>query len=509
MKRLILMCWFVGLSGALPLTAQTFSKSYDVDGRNDIGWASEITPLGLLVATGSFCSDGSRCNGIFLLDPTDGKIIWKTVINPIGVESHSTGQLCMVLNADSTFMLAGNAWDQAANEWFFLYKMSLASGDILWERQYPADVKGSNAIVHQPDGGYILCVSTFPPGSTKSFATLMRVDEDGNFISSALYGEPFGNRPFSLQDDALGGYALLRNQFKTTIYDRLPVILERLSSDGTVLWSNTIDTVSSTTYAQGHALPLRDGGIAVGYAKYHNHFPLPIETRPPYVAKYDSLGNLVWEWIRYGTVAQRRQVLSLLELPDGDLVGVGWYEEGSSPVYTAGWMFRLSPEGMLRWERLYHRVGHDYRLYSVNLDSEGSLIATGEVDTTGMVSNTGDIWVLKTDSEGCLHPGCTEVWNTTVAASEPAAPEDGGGVLSIQPNPASSQVHLSWPLLAASPDVRLLVADVFGRQAAEVRLAAGETTHVLDLSGFATGLYFVTVTDKGKPIHKGKFIVQH
>ncbi len=508
MKQLILMCWFAGLSGALPLTAQTFSKYYDVDGQNDIGWASEVTPLGLLVATGSFCSDGSRCNGIFLLDPANGAVIWKTVINPSGIHSHSTGRFCLLLNADSTFMLAGHAWDQAANEWFFLYKMSLSTGDILWEQQYPDDVKGSNAVVHQQGGGYILCVSTFPSGSTKSFATLMRVDEDGNFVSSALYGEPMGNRPFSLQMDALGGYVLMRNGFASSIYQS-PVILERLNSQGAVIWSNIIDTVSIATYAQGHALPLRDGSIALGYAKDRHTIP-QAENNPPYVAKYDSLGNLMWRWIRYGAVWQYRQVLSLVELPDGDIVGVGWYEEsGSSPKYTAGWMFRLSPEGVLRWERLYHRIGHDYLLYSVNLGPGGALIATGEVDTTGMPSNTGDIWVLKTDSEGCLHPGCTELWNTTVAASEPTGPEEGGGILSIQPNPAFSQVHLSWPLVTVSPDARLLITDVFGRQAAELHIAAGETAHVLDLSGFATGLYFVTVTDKGKPIHKGKFIVQH
>ena len=323
MKRLILMCWFAGLSGALPLTAQTFSKSYDVEGRPDIGWASEATPLGLLVATGSICGDGNECNGIFLLDPIHGDVIWETVINPPGEGSHSTGRFCLLLNPDSTFMLAGNAGDNTSSQWFFLYKMSLSTGDIIWEQQYPADVKGSNAVVQQQGGGYILCVSTSPPGSTKSFATLMKVDEEGNFLSSALYGEPMGNRPFSLQKDAIGGYALLRNGFAT----KSPVILERLDGNGTVLWSNTIDTVSHTTYAQGHALPLRDGGIAVGYAGYNNDFPPIAETHPPYVAKHDSLGHLVWKWIRYGSVTQYRQVFSLLELPDGDIVGVGWYKE--------------------------------------------------------------------------------------------------------------------------------------------------------------------------------------
>lgn len=77
------------------------------------------------------------------------------------------------------------------------------------------------------------------------------------------------------------------------------------------------------------------------------------------------------------------------------------------------------------------------------------------------------------------------------------------------PLPASSQVHLSWPLVTASPDARLLVTDVFGRQATELHIAAGETAHTLDVSGFATGLYFVTVMYKGKPVYKGKFIVQH
>ena len=81
--------------------------------------------------------------------------------------------------------------------------------------------------------------------------------------------------------------------------------------------------------------------------------------------------------------------------------------------------------------------------------------------------------------------------------------------MSIQPNPASSQVQFSWPDLAGSTDARLLITHVFGQQAAELRVAAGGATHTLDVSGLATGLYFVTVTDKGKPLYKGKFVVQH
>ncbi len=106
----------------------------------------------------------------------------------------------------------------------------------------------------------------------------------------------------------------------------------------------------------------------------------------------------------------------------------------------------------------------------------------------------GDSVVVTDDAQGTSSPAYVVVdairlvpATTSVAGN--AAP--GRAAFGLFPNPARDQVALRLQVQAASG--RAVVYDAVGRAVAQVDLSAGGTEHLLDVSTWAAGLYFVRV----------------
>jgi hypothetical protein len=83
--------------------------------------------------------------------------------------------------------------------------------------------------------------------------------------------------------------------------------------------------------------------------------------------------------------------------------------------------------------------------------------------------------------------------------------------IKISPNPARDWVVLTLPDVVAAGKVEVLVYDVFGREAG--KQGSGGTLPVnrmvvLDVSGYAAGMYVVVVTDRNGRRYTGKMIVR-
>jgi secreted trypsin-like serine protease len=81
--------------------------------------------------------------------------------------------------------------------------------------------------------------------------------------------------------------------------------------------------------------------------------------------------------------------------------------------------------------------------------------------------------------------------------------------LKIYPVPASDQLVVTWPHLQESADAQIQVFDLLGRSHLSAPLGAKETTRILSVASLPNGVYFLTVSDKGKVAYRTKFIVQH
>ncbi|MBX2930094.1 MAG: T9SS type A sorting domain-containing protein [Saprospiraceae bacterium] len=134
---------------------------------------------------------------------------------------------------------------------------------------------------------------------------------------------------------------------------------------------------------------------------------------------------------------------------NGDLIGMGYVRLSSQGLGTCGWIFRISPQGELRWQRtiadLRSRIKSSY-FYDVAEDPDGMLVFTGLYQDTFSNHtpwiNNPNVWLVKLDSMGCLEPGCGEVQIVT-STRELVTPSVEKPVLIASPNPAHDFFHLS------------------------------------------------------------------
>ncbi|MCB0521316.1 MAG: T9SS type A sorting domain-containing protein [Lewinellaceae bacterium] len=111
-------------------------------------------------------------------------------------------------------------------------------------------------------------------------------------------------------------------------------------------------------------------------------------------------------------------------------------------------------------------------------------------------------WLLKLDEHGCLIPGC-HLADATVAAIAPEIK------LAIYPNPATN--YLNFQLRSARPvqEATFRILDAGGRTVKEFNSSGhpGDTM-IVPLSGWAAGVYFLEMSEKGAVLATERFAIR-
>ncbi len=144
----------------------------------------------------------------------------------------------------------------------------------------------------------------------------------------------------------------------------------------------------------------------------------------------------------------------------------------------------------------------------VEMTSDGGFLLTGSawrfLPLDPDIQTNFVTWVMKTDSLGCVVPGCH-----TVGIDEVALGLDQ--YLSNSPNPVASgqplRITFEPPAeyLPQGP-LRVAVVDATGRMVLEERM--GGATLDLSMNKLTTGLYYLHLTDGTRWLAGGKFIVE-
>ncbi len=124
-------------------------------------------------------------------------------------------------------------------------------------------------------------------------------------------------------------------------------------------------------------------------------------------------------------------------------------------------------------------------------------ITTGGVVTTSSTPGPASVTYAVSNSNGCV---ARRTVSTNVVACKGVNIQPANNqALIIYPNPAHSMVNIKVNVLVSNG--KLVVTDCLGRGMKEQALSMGLNT--IDVSGFAKGLYFVSViTEQGKQTHK-------
>lgn len=389
-------------------------------------------------------------------------------------------------NGDGTYTaVIDEGRDFASKKMFYQFDQA---GDTLLTHlimTYPPEDSVSQAIrqVKKVDAGYAFCgFHDLPQQLTKAMLGLM--DPDGDTLWLRFYGNT-DEAPV-----ALGVAEYVDGGFLLTGYGTPPgnmnkSFLIRTDTNGNQIWRRNYGNRAAAV--NGAVRIAADEGI-ITWSTYAEE-AWPTNWEQMMLTKWDVNGSIVWQKRSHYNVVTSTYDLEVL--PDGSFIGSG-------TSLLKGVLAKFSSQGDSLWSRAYSVTSDFNMLYDVEPTSDGGFVATGTayrydpVDTAFQTNQV--IWVVKTDSLGCVVPGCQNVGVREYAL-------DMNEYLNVWPNPASDRINFSFTPpaeLTPSGALRAVLLDATGRTVREEFLPAGGTVFSLPAHELPAGAYHLHLSDGRK-----------
>ena len=502
MKRCILFCLVFMAGSTFAPCQNTFVVHMDAvqQGYGGSGRSVVEVPGGYLVFGHQNSNDGTgrnRCT-IYQLDGV-GNYLSRLELGANDDYHSNFGFFDPVCSVDSEFVGLVQRFDLFASIVQFQRFSALGEEEQVHQVLYldPADsvVVGTRQFRASMDGGYVFCGFVDPPDAYAR-AWLVKVDSVGTIQWQKEYGHPDqAYEAISVAQYPDGGYVLAGYRLPANLTNLGWVI--RTDSAGNELWRRFFGNDGG---GWGAVRIAADGSI-VTYSDYGEE-DWPWGWRQNLLTKWSADGDLVWQ-----TRANYSSPVTAYDLevvPDQSIIGVGTI--GQRIALT-----KYSAEGDSLWCRVLkvfdHAGGH--RAYDVERASDGGFLLTGEATQVGGDPTPGleTIFVIKTDSFGCVVPGCQNVGVEEYVM-------DLQEHLRISPNPTSDLVNVLLELpeggeLLGQTQVQLLDASGSMVLVEKVQQNFNQLRATLDVSALPAGTYYLHLRDGKRWLAGGKVVVQH
>jgi hypothetical protein len=340
-------------------------------------------------------------------------------------------------------------------------------------------------------------VSIPPQGSGNSDAFLFITDGSGSEITFKTFGGNLVEEFVSIRPTFDGGYILGGYTRSFLNIGRNNHYVVKTDGLGNQQWMHVAGSQRDEFPAK--VIQTADGNYV--YGSCWNHY----ESNPSdfysklYLSKLNQNGSVIWENEYLEEPMYRADLSRIIELPNGDLAGIGYSENG-----MVSHLLKTDANGNEIWLR---NIGHP-TISSNGVQLGYDLIYEEEdmgfVGTGWVFSPTGDsipgqdIWVFRTDSMGCLVPGCHLLDNVEVQKEEV--------IVSLYPNPVKDllSVHIkSGPMPRGA---QLELYDIHGRQHSTTRINPGATTYILQLGHLPAGMYLLRCVTDNEVVWSGKVV---
>jgi hypothetical protein len=375
-------------------------------------------------------------------------------------------------------------------------------GDMVFQQQYPAIGRQTpTQLIATPDNGYLIAgmEGVITNDTVKGY--VLKVDSLGNFEWDKRYIMGNDARFFSVQPTPWdGGYILGGMGYSTTTgYDMFVV---KIYANGDTMWTkrygNQFDEcgalVIPLTTLQAYQAGMPIEYIMTSCLKTSTDF---LE-RQNYIAKIDSVGNLILE----GNHDNYTAFSSLQTFPiirNGNrIIGVCVYYNlwgnGWEPVIVA-YKNNLTME----WSKpiqMPNAIGDVY-IKDLQPTADGGYVLAGF-----QYSAPQTAWVLKIDSLGntCSVANCD---STITVIDNINTPSLSGQVFALSPNPATTQATLYIAQPAAGRQLRIY--NMSGQQVKNLSLPDYITQYHFSVVDLPAGVYVCKVSDAlGQKLVVGK-----
>jgi Secretion system C-terminal sorting domain len=355
-------------------------------------------------------------------------------------------------------------------------------------------ILGNRQLRPTSDGGLVFCgFLDLPDASAK--ALLVKVDSTGSVVWQQTYeasGQAYD--AVSVAQYVDGGYVLSGYRLPETLNGLGFVI--RTDSAGNQLWRKHFGNEAG---ANGVVRVTEDGGI-ITFASYAEP-DWPWGWQQYLLTRWDEFGGIDWQ--THSHYFYSVSAFDFEVLPDQSMIAVGTYTWKTELV-------KYSALGDSLWSRqltVFTNLG-DHVPTDVEIASDGGFLVTGfAIQVTGdPTPGTQTIFVIKTDSLGCVIPGCQ---NVGVQEYVMDLQKD----LRVSPNPASEVVNVSLDLpeggeVQGQAQVHLL--DGSGRLVAQqsVQQDLNKLSANLVVSALPSGAYYLHLRDAKRWLAGSKVILE-
>ncbi|MBK8473586.1 MAG: hypothetical protein IPL33_16340 [Sphingobacteriales bacterium] len=212
---------------------------------------------------------------------------------------------------------------------------------------------------------------------------------------------------------------------------------------GNTIWEYPLNTYTTATNTPIQIVTLPNGNIVAHW--FDEGMGDINDQRTPYLICLAPNGQFIWRY-NFDDGAYKKYPIQIKLAANGDIIGCG-YASNPNYNYDCGWLFRISPQGTLLWEREYVSPTSSINFFlaeAIDDDDEGNLVVIGAfIDTLSTGGYQGNTFLQKSSPTAVLRPTATEVlrirlllplrWWGGVAATPPQAL--GVGQLAVFPIP--------------------------------------------------------------------------
>ena len=322
--------------------------------------------------------------------------------------------------------------------------------------------------------------SNRPPGSTNQMSYHLYPTLDSNYITNREILYPFL------------GYSKQLVKFK-------PI--------GEVIWQKTFDKIDLATPGLTDGIvEMSDSTLVFNHIKTIDTTDFNINEKPVTVSKITSDGlQKIWEYVFYSYGYDYNNFL--IKSQSDNVIGGGMHtiakkEDNSWKQENLGWIYKISTDGKLLWQRKIVDVAHDPKssYFDTALELQnGDIIAGGGLDTSYDPNNPKafqNCWVVRLDSNGCLNAGCLDTIFITSSKSINSADDLE---LIIYPNPASDNITIQIP--GYKEPNRIDIININGLLVKSI----GFNVH-LNVSDLNTGIYNILFYWKDGKVRSSRFV---
>lgn len=352
---------------------------------DDIGYSILIAPDGSYVVAGQTNSGGLGAGDAYLVKiNTDGSLRWS---KSFGANFLESGR-CVKLLSDNGYVVTGKSPGTSnLKDNIYILRFS-KSGQRLWSKYYGGAGDEVGKVVEVLPNDEMMILSPTDLGTGNMDILLLKLDSNGTFISSGVYGGVMDENPTTMVYKNGHGYVICGN--RKNYQSDWQGLLVRIADNGNIIWSKEYGA-SGNDNLVNLIIDDNDDYVVTGFVE-----DIGAGGRDLLLMKVDSSGTILWSRIFGGNLNEIGR--DLVQLPDGGYLISGItksFGKGQNDIY----ILKVDRNGILQWSRTYGGTGNDVirsQGPAMVKTSDGGIAMISTTDSYGAGNN--DLFLIKFDS---------------------------------------------------------------------------------------------------------------